>query len=578
MTETTPKNIEMRARVEMRGPIAYRVHAVRKSRAKRAGAVRIVAALPWCLLVTLTISGSTSLTQSRHHFRDHAAASSDDQGDSFQTGLTALKENRLEDALAALSAAEQEHGDDARIHNFRGIVLGRLGRNSDAAEEYGRAIRIDPQFADALRNLGFLYWTEHRLEPAKNALVRAVEISPDDAFAHYYLGRVHLDGGQYADAVQELKRSQVPWPNDPEFLLQGATAYAGLQQNAEASRTLEQLEPLTLDDSQSVRAAQLLLAIRENKRAIEILKKSAGTQGSGKRLRAQFDLGLVFLLSGNYEQAAESAKLCLKSPQQTPAAPLDLAAMWSLLGVANARRGDGDASIEAFRRAANLDPNNEELWLNLTRELMELSRYADAIAATQQGISADGNSYALHLRLGAAFLAAGRYAESENIFRTLVTAGDPLPTSYVGLAQVLLREGRPEEAASEVAAAQKKIGASFLLSYFAGLSWERAGKRQEAMAAYREAVQLNPTSAEAHLGLGKLLMAPGRGDDGIMELEEALRLSPGNVQARRLLSQAYRRAGNKERAEKYSEALEKESPAPEGDLLGDFLLPKWQMP
>jgi len=209
---------------------------------------------------------------------------------------------------------------------------------------------------------------------------------------------------------------------------------------------------------------------------------------------------------------------------------------------------------------------------------MELSRFAEAISAVQDGLRATPKSYALHLRLGAADLAAGHYQEAETVFRDLVVAGDPLPTSYIGLAQVLLRMGRAEEAASELSAAEQKLGAMFLLSYFRGLSLDRAGKRGEAIPAFQEAIRLNPGSAEAHLEMGKTELSVGRVKDAITELEEALHLSPGNVQARRLLSQAYRRAGDAERAARYAETSAEAPPATEGDLLGDFVLPDWQMP
>jgi tetratricopeptide (TPR) repeat protein len=159
-----------------------------------------------------------------------------------------------------------------------------------------------------------------------------------------------------------------------------------------------------------------------------------------------------------------------------------------------------------------------------------------------------------------------------------VEAGDPLPTSYIGLAQVLLRMGRAEEAAAELSAAQRKLGAMFLISYFRGLSLDRAGKRLEALPAFQEAIRLNPSSAEAHLELGKTKLAVGRVDDAIVELEEALHLSPGNVQARRLLSHAYRRAGDAKRAAMYADTSAEAPPAAEGDLLGDFVLPEWQVP
>ena len=70
----------------------------------------------------------------------------------------------------------------------------------------------------------------------------------------------------------------------------------------------------------------------------------------------------------------------------------------------------------------------------------------------------------------------------------------------------------------------------------------------------------------------------GRVSDAIVELEEALHLSPGNVQARRLLSRAYQRNGNKERARQYAESPAPEEPVPEGDLLGDFFYPNGRHP
>src|SRR5258708_19340445 len=66
------------------------------------------------------------------------------QGDAFQRGLAALKENRLEDALAEFTTAEHEHSEDARIHNFRGILLVQMGKNAEAAAEYPEAIPLDP--------------------------------------------------------------------------------------------------------------------------------------------------------------------------------------------------------------------------------------------------------------------------------------------------------------------------------------------------------------------------------------------------------------------------------------------------
>ena len=500
------------------------------------------------------------------------------RGESFKKGLAELKEDRPEAALVELTAAEREDPHDPRIHNFRGIVLARLGQSTEAAAEYEETIRLDPRMEDAYRNLGYLEWTEHNLERAREVLVRALELSPTDSFAHYYLGRVRLDGQFYAEAFRELKLSNVPWPAEPSFLMEAAAGYLELGRQEEARKMLHQLAPLPLLDTQSVRVASLLLAAHENDSAIGLLQKVSARQSAALAPWAQFDLALAYLLAGRYKEAADQVQPFISALHSTESQSGQFAPGWSLAGIAYARLGQSNRSVDDLRRATALAPDREEHWLNLTRELMGMSRYSEAISAVQDGLAANPESYALHLRLGAADLSAGHYEEAETVFRNLVEAGDPLPTSYIGLAQVLLRTGRAEEAASELAAAQRKLGATFLISYFRGLSLDRVGKRWEAMSAFQEALRLNPGSAEAHLELGKTELAVGRVNAAIVELEEALRLSPGNVQSRRLLSQAYRRAGDTKRAADYAGTSAEAPPAAEGDLLGDFVLPEWQMP
>jgi len=531
-----------------------------------------------CLWATALFLPPISHGKSANHQQRTPPQDSIGQGESFRRGLSALKENRLEAALAELTAAEQEDANDPRFHNFRGIVLARLGQSTEAASEYQEAIRLDPLIEDAYRNLGYLEWTEHHLERARVALVRAVELSPTDSFAHYYLGRVQLDGQLYAEAFRELELSDVPWPVEPGFLIEVAAGYLALGRQEEARKTLHQLASLPLPDAQTVRVASLLLAVHENDTAIGLMRKLSGRQGAALAPWAQFDLSLAHLLAGRYEEAADQVQHFISALPSTPSESDQIVPWWSLAGIAYARLGQGDRAVDAFDRAAALAPDREEYWLNLTRELMELSRYREAISAVQEGLAASPESYALHLRLGAADLSAGRYEEAETVFRNLVEAGDPLPTSYIGLAQVLLRMGRAEEAASELSAAQRKLGAIFLISYFRGLSLDRAGKRDEAVPAFQEAIRLNPNSPEAHLELGKTELAVGRVNDAIVELQHARHLSPGNVQAQRLLSQAYRRAGDAKRAAQFADTSTEAPPAAEGDLLGDFVLPEWQMP
>lgn len=499
------------------------------------------------------------------------------QDEALQPALKALQENHLEEALQILTVAEGERPSDARVRNFRGIVLVRLGRNSEAADEYREAIRLDPKLGDAYKNLGFLEWTEHHLENARANLQRAAELAPADSFAHYYLGRVQLDAGLYESAFEELDRSGIAWPPDPQFLIEAANGYLALKREDKAREIADRLSTLQLSDSEIGVVARLLLSTGNHSAAIDLLRKLNDRQNPPCPRWAQLDLALSLLSAGNSEKAASQGQMLVSGPQIAGATPEESASVWSIVGIAKARLGDSGAAVSAFRQASKLDPHREEYWLNLTRELMEVNR-EEAISATLEALQSNPKSYALTLRLGAAYLSLDRYAESENVFRQLVAAGDPLPTSYVGLAQVLLRTGRAADASSELAAARNKLGPNFLISYFQGLALNRAGRPAEAIPAFQEAIRLNPDNSEAHLGLGQAELTAGHNNEAIAELQKCLQLSPDNAQAKRLLSQAYRRAGDSQAALRYSQESQEKGPAPQNDLVGDFILPEWQGP
>lgn len=487
----------------------------------------------------------------------------------FHLGLVALEHDRLHEALKQLTFAEREQASNARVHNFRGIVLMRMGKPDEAAVEYRQAIRLDPRLAAAYRNLGFLEWNRNRLAQARQAFLSALSLDPRDSHTLFDLGQVELQQGRYEEAFLHFNESGLPWPDDPNSLLRIAAGEVSLHRDNSALKTVVKLTSMPLTPAQSVSLGSLMITLREYTQALALFERL--DQENGKASWAEFDLALAEQMSGYAREAARRA-LALAS-HHADWEP------WSLEGIAEAHLGKHGRSIKAFRHAAKLDPHHEERWLDLTRELMEVQQYEEAAEAAKEGLQFNPRSYALRLRLGAAYLNGGRYPQAEQVFRDLVAHNDPFPTSTIGLAQVLLRTGRAQQAVEVLSQTQNRIGDDFLLAYFRGIALERAGEPQQAIAAFRGALRFNPLNPEARRWLGEVELQTQHAPAAIEQLTESLKLNPSDSQARLLLSRAYWMTHNPETAALIAREV-KPSALPEtgADESKDFPYPAWQIP
>src|SRR5262249_19138064 len=73
-----------------------------------------------------------------------------------------------------------------------------------------------------------------------------------------------------------------------------------------------------------------------------------------------------------------------------------------------------------------------------------------------------------------------------------------------------------------------------------GFALERKGDLDKVIAAYQEAIRLEPKNASAHNNLGFALQGKGDLDGAIAEYKEALRIDPQNSHARANLPRAQR--------------------------------------
>jgi tetratricopeptide (TPR) repeat protein len=153
-------------------------------------------------------------------------------------------------------------------------------------------------------------------------------------------------------------------------------------------------------------------------------------------------------------------------------------------------------------------------------------------------LAANPGAWAGHDRLGALLLAKGREAEALLNFSLAVRDEPTQAMARANLGYALSRVGRQNEAIE-----QYKIGLRLedtpLLHTVLALAYANTDRYDESIEQCREALKLDPGSAQAYCALGYVLQKKGDVDGAIRNMDHALALQPDLQEGRIVLARIY---------------------------------------
>jgi tetratricopeptide (TPR) repeat protein len=160
-----------------------------------------------------------------------------------------LEKLNPEKALNAYRKAEELQANQAEPHLSSGQLLEQRAQYADAAEEYKKALQLNPA-SDAVIGLANIYMKGRRFPEAEEYLRQLVKLHPEEAAAHVQLGRVLSAENKNDDAIAELQAGLKIAPADLSAQRDLAETYvtAGKTEEAEAAyRTLVASHPQDAD-------------------------------------------------------------------------------------------------------------------------------------------------------------------------------------------------------------------------------------------------------------------------------------------------------------------------------------------
>lgn len=135
-----------------------------------------------------------------------------------------LMQGRVQDAIASLETAARGH-HDPEIETQLAMMLRHAGRHDDALARLKRAIKRQPPFAAAFRELGALLVFMERYDEAIEVLRRGLEVAPMMSQLSIQLGYAFLSLRNCADAKVAFARALDLSPGSPDALFGMAKAH-----------------------------------------------------------------------------------------------------------------------------------------------------------------------------------------------------------------------------------------------------------------------------------------------------------------------------------------------------------------
>ncbi|MGA7244619.1 MAG: tetratricopeptide repeat protein [Terracidiphilus sp.] len=482
---------------------------------------------------------------------------------------------------AATSASEPDRGQSyyhsalAHIYEEEAIASGRPEYMRHAVEEYKTALSADPNSPQLNDELADLYFRTGQVREAEATARGLLKTSPNDIDAHRLLGRLYLrqlseaqnavssaspSGNTLDQAIAEFQKIIALDPKSVEDRMVLGQLYTVKHQNEKAEEQFKAAQDLDPDSEEVVLNLSRLYA--ENGDLAHAAKVIEAVPVSERSPKMEFALGAVYDQMKRPKDAIDAYKR---------AADLDPEDGHTMGALAQALLNDNqlDEALKAYRQMADADPEDSSTIVHISEILRRQGKYDEALTTVKKAVKKDPDSLEAGYNEGLLLDVLGRYDESAQVYEHMVDLTSHANGAYTAdeknnraiflerLGAIYHEQNKVDEA---IAAYQKMIdlgGDNALRGYQNQVDVYRDAKMfDKAIAVSRKAVEANPTDQDLKLMLAGELVDQGKEDEGIAMAKALLKNSPDDQKVWIALGQIYTRIHKWKEAE---DALNKAS-------------------
>jgi len=372
-------------------------------------------------------------------------------------------------------------------------VLLRQGKRAEAAELNNEVLKENPKDPDAKSLSASFLLDQGDANAALTQLQAVVTSAPDNAVAHFQLGRAYLASGRQDGreaARQQFERAIQLQPN----LLQPRIGLAELQaMHGEYEAALDTVQT--------------------------ILQRDPGN------LNARMIQSQALLGQKKYE---DSDKLLAGVLKTNPSSPQ----VYYQVGRTELAENHPKEAEAAFQRAYELNPTNSQSLLGVVESEIQQGQPEKAMATLQNEAKKAPNRIDIAFLMGTTAKREGKFQDAEGYFTRVLNGLDKKSKTradlYLQIGDCYRLAGDRDTAIANFQKAREILPDSEIVLSDIGKVMDMAGRRTEARQAYEACLRVNPNNAEILNNLAYLMAETNADlDQALSYAQKARGLNPG---------------------------------------------------
>ena len=461
----------------------------------------------------------------------------------MEAAVRLLNQGQIAQAEAEARLALPNPTTRALALSMLGTIRLQEGRYGESADLLNQALALNPSLEGARTTLGGAYVLQGKPELAENCFREVLKRDPHNSNARFDLVKLEASQRNFQQSLDLARPIMSELVKSDESILVLATDYRALEKKEELKGLVASWQRLTApSDEVSLEFGDVLLGYGMAAEATTVFEAEEMRIAAHPSPALALKLGNSYLALGMLDRAQKNSELALSL------AP-DCAACDESLAQIAERQQNSEKALSYLVAAKKREPENPEVLFEFGKVCLERNLLDDALSALEKAVALKPDQDSYVYVLGSANVGRGNYSKAASLFTQLLQKNPHDAILHYAVGAVYFLQGKYTEAESSLKQSLAAQPEQVAASYYLALTYDAIGDDDQAVPIFRDLLKSHPQHAPSYVKLGGILLREHQYDEARQDLERAVALDPGSVEAHYQLGLLLRRLGKTAEAE-----------------------------